>query len=240
MSLQDELDAVRAASVARHDPHLRAIFDAAVERLRMAQIAEHALGVGDVLPDLDLPDAAGRRFRSEEILARGPLVLVFVRGGWCPYCDVALRALDGAAADIVAAGATLVVVAPERPEVLARTAAEKAPHVTLLSDGDEAYAALCGLRFEMPPDLVAFYRERGADLPGRHGGAGWELPVPAAYVVAGDGTIVLAHVDPDWTRRAEPQDLVAAVRSLVQAAEDSGQTREGRSAMSTKAFTGGE
>lgn len=215
MSLKDALDAVRQASVARHDPRLRAMFDAAVERLRMVQIAEHALGVGDVLPEFDLPDAEGRRYRSEEILAEGPLVLVFVRGGWCPYCDVALQALDAASGEIVAAGAKLVVVIPERPEQMARTAAEKAPHLTLVSDVDEAYAALCGLKFAMPEDIVAFYRSQGRDLPSRHAGAGWELPVPAAYVVARDGTVVAAHVDPDWTVRAEPADLIAAVRALA-------------------------
>ncbi|MFO1037897.1 MAG: peroxiredoxin-like family protein [Geminicoccaceae bacterium] len=214
MSLKDALDAVRQASVARHDPRLRQMFDAAVERLRMVQIAEHAIGVGDMIPDFDLPDAEGRRYRSGEILADGPLVLVFVRGGWCPYCDMALKALDEASSEIAAAGATLVVVTPERQEVMARTAAEKAPHLTLVSDSNETYAALCGLTFTMPEDIVAFYTSQGRDLPSRHAGAGWELPVPAAYVVARDGTVVAAHVDPDWTVRAEPADLIAAVRAL--------------------------
>ena len=125
LTLNDDLQAIRAMSKASLDPADWAGLAATIEQLRMLQIAEHSLGVGEALPDFALPDAAGRVVTSDELLDRGPLVLVFFRGGWCPYCDRTLKALELARPAVEATGAGLVGVAPVTPAELARIAAEK-------------------------------------------------------------------------------------------------------------------
>ena len=215
MALNDELQAIRAMSKASLDPADWAGLAATIEQLRMLQIAEHSLGVGEVLPDFALPDAAGRVVTSDGLLDRGPLVLVFFRGGWCPYCDRTLKALETIRPSLEATGATLVGVAPCTPGELARTAAEKGLGFPLLSDTGGALARLCGLLYAMTPAQVAYYGGRwGLDIAALNAGAGWAVPVPATYVVARDGTVAFAFADPDWGRRAEPRDLATAAGRL--------------------------
>lgn len=219
MGLNDELAALRAAYRASLEERERRVLEDAVERLRMMQIAEHALAPGDVLPDFALPDPQGRAHTSDASLGHGPLVLGFFRGGWCPYCDRTLRALERVRPRIEALGATLLGVTPDAPEATQRAVAEKGLGFPLLSDRDGRYARLCGALFELTEAHVAYYRRRGLDFPALHGGGGWVLPVPCLYVVRPDGRVVFAHVDPDYTRRAEPEEVVRALEGLAQAAE---------------------
>jgi peroxiredoxin len=222
LTLNDDLQAIRAMSKASLDPADWAGLAATIEQLRMLQIAEHSLGVGEALPDFALPDAAGRVVTSDELLDRGPLVLAFFRGGWCPYCDAALRALERVRPAFEELGAVLVGVSPLRGEELRRAAEEKELRFTLLSDPDAGFARLCGVRYEVGGDHVGFYRRHGIDLPALHAGAGWQLPIPATYVVGSDGVVRYAFADPDWTRRAAPDELVAVVRTQLQAASAAG------------------
>lgn len=222
MSLQEELERRRREVHERLGPAAVQVIEAGIERLRMLQLAETALAVGDPLPEFALPDPAGRIGRSEEILARGPLVLAFFRGAWCPYCDLSMRALERVRPEIEALGATLLGVAPARPEELARVASERALHYPILTDVGEHLAELCGARFEIAPEHVAFYRSLGLDLPATHAGAGWELPLPATWVVGRDGIVAWAFADADWGRRAEPEAVVEAVRRLVGAEPGAG------------------
>jgi peroxiredoxin len=218
VTLNDDLQAIRAMSKARLDPADWAGLAATIEQLRMLQIAEHSLGVGEVLPDFALPDAAGRVVTSDELLDRGPLVLAFFRGPWCPYCDTTLRALERARPMIEGEGATLVAVSPLRPEALREAALERGLGFTLLSDVAGRLSGLCGIRFEVPEEHADFLRRLRGDLACLHAGAGWQLPLPATYVVDPDAVIRYAFADPDWSRRAEPDELVAAVRQQLQAA----------------------
>jgi peroxiredoxin len=211
LTLNDELQAIRAMSKASLDPTDWAGLAATIEQLRMLQIAEHSLAVGEVLPDFALPDTSGRVVTSDELLDRGPLVLAFFRGGWCPYCDRTLKALEAARSAIEATGAVLAGVAPVTPAELARIAAEKGLSFPLLSDTGGALSQLCGLLYAMTPAQVAYYGgRRGIDVAARSAGVGWAVPVPATYVVARDGTIAYAFADPDWARRAEPAELATA------------------------------
>ena len=222
MPIEDEL-AKRRATVNERLPEAdRKVIEGTIEELRVRQVAEHSLAAGETLPDFALPDAAGRVVTSDELLDRGPLVLAFFRGGWCPYCDVALRGLELARPALEDLGAALVGVSPLRGEELQRLAGEKGLRFTLLSDPDGRFAQLCGVRYEIRDEHVGFYRRHGIDLPTLHAGADWRLPIPATYVVGPDGVIRYAFADPDWTRRAEPEELVAVVKGQLQAAPASG------------------
>ena len=189
----------------------RAALARAIDRLHMLQIVEHALAVGDMLPEFMLPDVAGGMVGSEQLLAQGPLVVAFVRGPWCPYCSLALRALDEALPAIEACGATLAVISPMRSDDLARAAAERGLKLRLLSDTEGAYARLCGLHYEMSDAHQELYQRLGLDLTQMHAGSGWALPIPAAYVVGRDGIITFAEAHADWAQRAEPAEIIAAL-----------------------------
>ncbi|HET6468236.1 MAG TPA: peroxiredoxin-like family protein, partial [Geminicoccaceae bacterium] len=192
---------------------------------------------GETLPDFALPDPDGRTVRREELLDDRPLALTFFRGCWCPYCDAALRALERARPEIEAAGGRLVAVAPETPAELRRTGAARGLGFLLLSDPDGRYARLCGVRYDESEQIEAVYRRLDAEFPVRDRALPWSLPLPAAYAVGRDGVIAHVFVDPDWSYRIEPIDLVRAVQALAQAAAAD---RVGVSASSTNDLTGGE
>jgi peroxiredoxin len=219
MGLREKLDALRQQLRPSLDAEDRAAVDGAIERLGMLQIVEHGLAAGDTLPDFALRDSAGRQVTSDELLARGPLVVNFFRGGWCPYCSLALQAFDDALPAINDLGAELVAISPLKPEELARTAEERGLRLLMLSDPVDAYAKMCGVHYEMTEGQAALYRKRGLDLDALNAGAGWEVPVPATYVVGRDGVIAYAFAEADWSRRADPAEVLAALRRLVQAAD---------------------
>lgn len=198
-----------AALAAETDPALAATVHAILERLRMLQLVEAGPQPGDMLPDLELPDATGRVWRSEELLARGPLVLALFRGPWCPYCERTMRALEAIRPAIEARGATLVGIVPTRPELVARMAEERGLRFPILTDRGLRWTRLLGLAYAMSDEHRALYAARGVDVAAQQAGAGWELPVPASFVVRRDGTIAWAFADPDWARRAEPAELLA-------------------------------
>src|SRR5690242_19396860 len=183
MSLEDELAKRRAAVEQRLPEADLKVIAETIGELRVRQVAEQSLRAGETLPDFALPDAAGRVVTSDELLDRGPLVLAFFRGGWCPYCDAALRALERARPALEDLGAALVGVSPLRCEELRRVAEEKKLRFTLLSDPEAGFARLCGVRYEIGDAHVGFYERHGIDLPALHAGAGWQLPIPATYVV---------------------------------------------------------
>lgn len=218
-SLQDQLERVRNELRAELSPEDRAALGATIERLRMLQIVESGLAVGEMLPDFALPDIGGRLVGSDMLLAKGPLVLAFVRGTWCPYCSLALRALDEARGPLEAMGGTLVVVSPLRADELAEAAGERGLNLTMLCDADGSYARVCGVQYEMSAEHADLYRRFGLDLDRLNAGAGWSLPIPATYVVGPDGVITFAFAEVDWARRAEPAELLAAVERLEPATD---------------------
>jgi peroxiredoxin len=197
----------------RLDERQRAEVFAAMERLRMLQIVEQGLAVGDSLPGFALPDADGRIWSSTALLDRGPLALAFVRGAWCPYCSLCLTALDRIAPQAADAGGSLAVVVPADGAELARIRAERGLTLTLLGDPDAAYARLCGVHYEMSDGQAALYRSFGLDLAALND---WGVPIPATYVAGRDGRIAYAFADPDWSRRAEPGEILASVRALAE------------------------
>lgn len=215
MRLKDKLQALRAAAHGRLNPVTWSGLSSTIEWLRMMQLAEHSLAVGDVLPDFELLDEQGRAVTSAELLDRAPLVLAFFRGGWCPYCSTTMRELEATRPEIECLAATLVGVVPAKPEELARIRAERGLRFPLLSDQGGRLARLCGVFYTMSPAQVAYYRDKcGLDLPALGAETEWELPLPATYVVRRDGVVIYGFAAADWAERAEPQAVVEAIRGL--------------------------
>jgi len=158
-----------------------------------------------------LPDALNRPVQLSALWQRGPLVLVFYRGGWCPYCNLELRAWQQQADALQHLGSQLVAVSPQTPDNSLSTAEKNALAFPVLSDSALQAATAFGVAFEMPPALIALYTQAGNDLAVVNGNGRWVLPLPATYVIDRDGRIVYAHVEVDYRLRAEPADVLAAV-----------------------------
>ncbi|SRR5579871_4346584 len=212
MSFKGDLDKIRADGLS--DARIEAAYKAVVGHLSRAGAAGQALKVGSAMPPFVLPNAAGRLIASDELLARGPLVVTFFRGSWCPYCQRTLEALEEALPRIHAAGAELVALTPDTGAYLPDS--EAAGHLSpqILSDVDGAVGLQFGVLFRAPEiyrDLLAGF---GDDLRERHGNEGWFLPMPASFVVDRTGMVRYAFVNADFTLRADPEEIVQVLEAL--------------------------
>jgi peroxiredoxin len=214
MNLNEELAAFAATMPTRRPPEQLAIMERTTQDLIASGIGERALKEGDYAPDFALPDATGRIVALRDMLKRGPVILTFYRGGWCPYCNLELRAYQRLLPEIRGLGANLVAVSPQTPDRSLSTAEKNALSFPVLSDVGLLAAARFGIVFELPPELQTLYRDFGNELPVVNGDGTWRLPVPATYVIASDGRIVLAGVDPDYRHRLDPEAVLHALRSL--------------------------
>ena len=210
-ALTQQLADFKAGFKQRAAPERVAMMEGATAGLRASGIETRALQVGDAAPDVTLPDAMGRPVRLVELWQRGPLVLIFYRGGWCPYCNLELRAWQQNLGALAKLGAGLLAVSPQTPDNSLLMSQKNELTYPVLSDSKLAAAAGFGIAFEMPQALIDLYRGVGNDLPVLNGNSQWVLPVPATYVIGRDGRIVFAHVEADYRERAEPADVLAAV-----------------------------
>ena len=212
MSLKDELDRIRAEAGA--NAKIKAAYEALVAQLGRAQTASRALKVGQAMPSFMLPNADGRLVFSDDLLARGPLVVNFFRGDWCPYCTRTLMSLEAALPRIAGAGGQLVALTPDTGRHFAATKRLHRLSYEILSDVDGAIGMQFGVLFRVPELTREMLAGFGTDLAERHGNDGWFIPIPATYVIDRGGVIRYAFVDVDFTRRAEPDDIVAMLERL--------------------------
>jgi len=214
MSLQDELDALRAEFVRTAPPGRAVLYDAKVEELQRTFPIEKALKAGDIAPDFTLPNPSGRQVSLAGLLRGGPAVVTFYRGGWCPYCNLQLRAYQQVLGEITALGGKLVAISPQLPDGLLSTAEINKLTFDVLSDAGNRVARSFGLVYSLPDGLRAALTSNNKALPGINGDDSWELPLPATYVIASDRKIALAEIELDYRERLEPEAIVAALRSL--------------------------
>jgi len=175
-------------------------------------IEDRSLKEGDTIPIITLPNAVGATVTVQDFLKQGPVVIAFYRGGWCPYCNMELRALQQALPQMQAAGAQLVAIAPETPDNSLSTKETHDLTFEVLSDADNVVAREFGLVFEIPEYLRPVYQSLGIDLAAYNGNDKFELPVPATYVVNTDGKIVHAFVNVDYTQREDPDNILATLK----------------------------
>lgn len=210
-SMQDEIDQTMAAVTP--EP-LVTMIEAMVADLRDRGVVP-GLAPGDLAPDFDLPDATGGRVRLHDRLAAGPVVLTFYRGAWCPACNIELRRLQDALPELRARGASLVAVSPQSPDDSLTFAERLTLGFDVLSDIDHAVAAAYRVRFTLSDEIIGQYRQWGMVLPDMNPGGTWDLPVPATFVIDPGGTVRARHVDPDYRRRMDPAEVLAALDALA-------------------------
>jgi peroxiredoxin len=217
MTLKKELDAFRSGFVAKVPPEVREAMVRADFELAASGISRRALKAGDRAPDFLLPDARGGHIRLRSLLAKGPVVVSFYRGGWCPYCNLELRALQGALPEMKLLGAELVAISPETPDGTLSTAEKNELTFPVLSDVGSATAKAFGIVFDLAEELRPIYTLFGHALPNRNGDDSWALPIPATFVLDREGVVAVAFVDVDYRNRLEPAEVVAALRALQRA-----------------------
>ena len=172
-----------------------------------AAAVEHALRAGDQAP-LDAPfvDHDGKRHELRSLLAKGPVVLIFYRGGWCPFCIVSLKQFDERRSAIEAMGATILAVSGELPEHAKNTEEKSELGFSVWTDEALDAGQLFGVAYEF---------ERGKRFLDEYQGEHSErLPLGATYVIAPDGTIAWSYIEENYKKRASPDDVIAALGKI--------------------------
>jgi peroxiredoxin len=192
-----------------HEPMRRA-----TEELIASGAAERTLKAGDRAPHFRLNDVDGPAVSSRELLTKGPLVVTFYLGVWCPYCNIELQALQ----EVLPAftdRAQLVAISPQTRSNGRKSRRQNKLTFPVLSDPGNEVAARFGLRFKLPEYLIGIYRDTFKnDLARINGEPSWTLPMPARYVIGADGVIAYAEVNPDYTHRPDPAELLPILMRL--------------------------
>lgn len=217
MTLQAQLDAFKADFKAGKPPYnapaeIHPVMERATAELIASDAASKALKVGDKAPLFTLKDPDGNPVSSADLLAKGPLVLTFYRGVWCPYCNMELQALQAFLPTLQEAGANLVAISPQIAANSRKSVRTNGLEFAILSDTHNDVAGAFGLRFALPDYLIELYKNLRNDLPTFNDDPSWTLPMPARYVIGQDGVIRYAEVNPDYTQRPEPEAMLAAIR----------------------------
>lgn len=208
LPLQGKLDAFKSEFDTRLAPPAAVkALHRSVDELIASGAQSRALKAGDLAPDFTLPDVDGNPVSSKTLLAKGPLVVTFYRGAWCPFCNFDLSALEEARAEIESRGATLVAISQQTAPNSRKSQRQNGLGFPILGDHGGEVAAQFGVRWTLPDYLREVQKALGADLTQFNGEDSWTLPMPARYVVAQDGTIAYAEVNADYTRRPEPSAI---------------------------------
>jgi peroxiredoxin len=219
MALQDRLDAFKADfesgrfALKPTQAALDVMHRATDELIASAQ-AQRAKKAGDTAPEFTLLDPDGKPVSSRELLAKGPLVISFYRGVWCPYCNLELQALQQALPEIISRGASLVAISPQTAPNSRKSQRDNKLGFPILSDTGSEAANAFGIRFALPDYLVELYKGFKNDLPAFNNDPAWVLPMPARYVIGTDGIIAYAEVNPDYTQRPDPSELLPVLDRL--------------------------
>jgi len=219
MSLKEQLTEYRAGWYRRVPAERQAIMQRHIDQLRSGAIARTMLKVGDHAPAIVLENAKGVTVDVGTLVKKGPVIVTFYRGGWCPYCNLELKAYQDLLPQIVAAGASLVAISPEKPDDTVSTAEKNALTFEVLSDVGQKVGRAFGLVYEFTEELKSAYRGFNLDIPARNGTPGeWALPVSATYIIGRDGSIIYAYTDVDYRDRADPRDVLAVLTRKAVAA----------------------
>ena len=171
--------------------------------------------MSESLPELGLKDAAGQAFDMLAALSKKPAVLIFYRGGWCPYCNSHLQEIQKVEQAVLDLGYQILAVSPDRPERLAQSSNMHGLKYTLLSDSHMTASRALGIAFQVDDDTVALYKSKyGIDIEADSGQTHHQLPVPSVFIVGQDGIVQFAYVNPDYKVRMSGALLLEAAKSL--------------------------
>jgi peroxiredoxin len=207
-SLHD-IFAERKELIARYvPPETQAVHARVISELKETRLAERVLQVGSKAPTIQLKDHNGKLVSSPDLLSRGPLVVCFFRGRWCPFCVGQLEAMNLILPEIEQAGAALVAISPQTVQQSFFMADQHKLRFPLLSDAGNQVARQFGLVYRVPDEQQAIYRRAFVNLPFANGDDNWELPIPATFIFDREGTVLYASANEDYTERPEPSQIL--------------------------------
>lgn len=213
--LQDQLDGITANTRNLVQPERLAIGERAVEELLLSGIEKRILPVGATAPAFELSDFSGRRVRSADLLALGPVILNFFRGRWCPYCVTELETWRDLYPALREQGALVVGISPQTQRQSDFTASQHTIPFPLLVDAGCAVAEKFGLVWRVPEYLQKYYRSILVNIPFVNGDESWRLPLPATYVLGQDGKVLHAEAHADFRVRPEPEDVLRVLLAFA-------------------------
>ena len=214
MPLQDELDALRDKCYENAPPHIRRVRQEAIDDLVSSGIAERAIHAGDHAFEFRLRDPDGKTISSYTVLNSGPVLIVFYRGGWCPYCKLDLRAIQAVARQLRSSGASIIAVSQQSANESHSTERMNGLSFPSLVDRGGKVARAFGLRWKLSRELHAAEIECGLDLAAVNGESSWTLTMPARYVISPEGIVEYADISADYTRRCDPTELFPVLSQI--------------------------
>jgi len=216
MSLATDLATFKAAGNPRMPTEHSHAISMSIDDFVQAWDPANAIDVGQPFPDFSLSDATGKQVSMRELLAKGPVLISFYRGGWCPYCNLALNALQDSLSAIKARGVTLVAISPELPNQSLTMQEKNELQFPVLSDVGNNLALKLGILSQQPDTVRPILEGHGVDLLARNGDDSYAVPFPASYLVDSDGMIRYAFLDPDYTHRLEPSTALGWIDEMQQ------------------------
>jgi peroxiredoxin len=183
------------------------------EELIAQHVRDNALQVGQKVANFSLANHCGDTVALTDLLAKGPVIISFYRGGWCPYCNLELKALNDYLPKFKAHNAQLVAVSPQLPDESLSTAQKNELEFDVLSDVSNTVANQFGLLFTLDERIQSLYTGFGIDFESYYGDKSFKLPLPATYVINQDGIITYAFISEDYTLRAEPEAVLNALQT---------------------------
>lgn len=214
MSLATKLNAIYTGFQANAPKHLREPINSATAGFCASYSPRTALQPGQILPDFSLLDATGKTVTSADLLAQGAVLLTFYRGGWCPYCNVALHGMQAHLAALAAKGVTLVAVSPQLPDGSLSTAQKNGLEFPVLSDVGNVLAGKLGILYHQPESMRAVFEANGNDIARLNGDDSLVLPIPASFLVDRTGLVRKSFVDANYAKRLEPATALEWIDEL--------------------------
>jgi peroxiredoxin len=210
-----QIFAERKEIIARYVPaDVQSIHERTVTALKGQGLAAKSLGVSAKSPSFSLPDHNGKQVSSADLRAKGLAVLLFIRGRWCPFCVGQLEAMNYIAAQVEAAGASLIAISPQTEKQAYFMHDQHKLAFPLLVDAHNEVASQFGLVYRVPDEQQQLYRRTFVNLPLANGDDNWTLPIPATYILDRDGTILFAYANEDYTARPEPLEILSTLEHI--------------------------
>ena len=216
MSLATDLSTLKDRAHAQMPKEYSHAISKSIEDFKQTWNPANAINVGQPFPDFSLSDANGKQVSMKELLARGPLLISFYRGEWCPYCNLALKALQDSLPAIKAKGVMLVAISPELPNQSLTMQEKNKLQFPVLSDVGNSLARKLGILFQQPDTILPIMKAYGVDLQARNGDDSYVVPFPASYLIDSKGMIRYAFLDADYTHRLEPSTALEWIDEMQQ------------------------
>jgi peroxiredoxin len=214
MRLKAQLEACRREYEANAEPHVVAAVRRSIQALADTGVVARAVKAGETAPLFRLRCGPGGFFNLADLFIRGPVVISFFWGDWCPFCVLELQALAAAHPEIERLGATLVALSPQARDNSSPRGGAGKPSFPILSDPGCKVASRYRIAFAVPERYQAAYLALGHPNPAETGSKGWMLPIPATYILDSTGLVVLSYLDGDYTTRLEPTEIIVALTHL--------------------------